>query len=43
MLLEALHAALFEELPIAHDIAEALGKLANDDLDNRSTVCNLYG
>lgn len=38
-LLRALHAAEFEDLAIMHDIAEALGKLAEGDFpDNSSTV-----
>lgn len=38
-LLQALHAAEFEELAIMHDITEALGKLSDDKgPDNSSTV-----
>ena len=37
-LLQALHAADFEELPVKHDICEVLSKLGGADPENSSTV-----
>lgn len=38
ILLEALHVADFEELPLKHDICEVLSKLGSSDPDTSSTV-----
>lgn len=43
-LLQALHAAEFEELAIVHDLTEALGRLYGDNVpDNSSTVSSPSG